>query len=211
MRDSIHNLIAQPQLPVRRGCRLPLLAALLVCFLLPAMPAFSQGKESRPREAHPNQAPRFRQEMRQVARRHPGFFERLRDLPPKEQERVLRNNKRFQQLPPERQQRIRENLRRWDQLSPEQKARIRQRERIYSRLSPEDRQRVRNMAGEWRDLRPAERRRVRMALRRMRGMTPEERRRFITSPQFQRRFSPREQNILRGLDRLFPGNRAATR
>ena len=211
MKDSVRNSNAQPQAPARRRWSVPLLAALLLCILLPALPAFSQGRGRRPREVSRARNLRYRQELRQEANRHPGFFERLRDLPPKEQERVLRNNKRFQQLSPERQQRIRENLQRWDRLSPQQKAQIRRRERVYSRLSPDERQRVRGMAREWRDLRPAERFRVRMALRRMRGMTPEERRQFIASPQFRRRFSPREQNILRGLDRLFPGDRTPDR
>lgn len=95
------------------------------------------------------QGPRSRQELRQGARCHPGFFERLRDLPPKEQERVLRNNKRFQQLSPERQQRTRENLRRWDRLLLRQKAQLRRRERIFSSLSPVGRQHMQDMAREW--------------------------------------------------------------
>src|SRR5579864_2106915 len=33
----------------------------------------------------------------------PGFFQRLRELPPAEQERVMANNERFRSLPPERQ------------------------------------------------------------------------------------------------------------
>ena len=168
--------------------------------LLAALPAFSQGRAERRQEIR--QARRMR--AGQAARRA-GFFARLRELPPKEQEQILKNNKRFRNLPPQRQQRIRENLRRWNQLSPEQKQQVRQRERIYSHLTPEQRQGVREMSGEWRNLRPEERRQVRLALRRMRRMTPEERQRFLDSAQFRQRFSPEEQNILRGLGNLFPG------
>jgi len=180
-----------------------LLSLVLAGLLLPALPAFSQGGEARVREARWER----RMEARQALRRA-GFFERLRDLPPKEQERVLKNDKRFQNLPPERQQRIRENLQRWNQLSPERKEQIRNRERIFSQLTPEQRQSVRRMSSQWRDLAPAERRRVRLALRRMRGMTPEERRKFLNSPQIEKRFSPEEQDILRGLGQLFPGDSA---
>ena len=62
------------------------------------------------------------------------FYEHLRDLPPKEQERVLANDKRFQRLPPQRQQRIRENLRRWNDLSPQRKEQLREREEIFSQV-----------------------------------------------------------------------------
>lgn len=178
-------------------------ALVLGGLLFAALPACSQSRAERRQEIR--QARRMR--AGQAARRA-GFFARLRELPPKEQERILKNNKRFRNLPPERQQRIRENLRRWNQLSPEQKQQVRQRERIYSRLTPEQRQDVREMSREWRNLRPAERREVRLALRRMRGMTPEERQKFLDSPQVLHRFSPEEQNILRGLGGLFPGSNA---
>lgn len=177
-----------------------MLAVVFAGLLLAALPAYSQTGAERRQEIR--QARRIR--ARQAARRA-GFFARLRELPPKEQERILKNNKRFQSLPPERQEQIRENLRHWNKLSPEQKEQVRRRERIYSRLTPEQRRNVRQMSGEWRDLRPAERRRVRMALRRMRGMTPGERQKFLDSPQFHQDFSLEEQNILRGLGRLFPG------
>ncbi|MDE3109793.1 MAG: DUF3106 domain-containing protein, partial [Acidobacteriota bacterium] len=47
----------------------------------------------------------------------PKWVEKLRDLPPSEQERFLRNNERFRNLPPERQEQIRRNLQRWNNLT----------------------------------------------------------------------------------------------
>jgi Protein of unknown function (DUF3106) len=199
MRKWTHNSGTQP--PNRAGrCHVAaLLALVLAGLLLPVFPAFSQTRAERRREVR--QARRMR--VRQAARRA-GFFARLRELPPKEQERILKNNRRFQSLPPERQERIRENLKHWNQLSPDEKQQVRKREQVYSQLTPEQRQNVRQMSGDWRNLRPAERRRVRMALRRMRGMSAEERQKFLDSPEIRERFSPEEQNILRGLGQLFP-------
>jgi Protein of unknown function (DUF3106) len=206
MRKWTHNSGTQPLSRARR-CRVAALLALMMAgLLISVLPAFSQTRAERRREARQARRARVRQAVRRA-----GFFARLRDLPPKEQERILNNNRRFQSLPPERQERIRENLRHWNQLSPDEKQQVRKREQVYSQLTPEQRRNVRRMSGEWRNLRPLERRRVRSELRRMRGMTTEERQKFLNSPQFRQRFSPEEQNILRGLGGLFPGGNAPDR
>jgi len=203
MRDRTHNAIEAPTRAQRR-CAAAVIAVLLGGVLLATVPAVCQTRVERRTEIRQARRMRARQALPTHAAGRKGFFARLRDLPPKEQERVLKNDRRFQSLPPERQQKIRENLQHWNQLSPEQKDQIRKREEIYSQLTPEQRQNVREMSAEWRDLRPAERMRVRMALRRMRSMMPEERQKFLASPQFQERFSPEEQKIVRGLGALFP-------
>ncbi len=202
MRNGLLNWIVQALV---RRCRLAVVLSMLLACLLPgAIPTFSQRMRSPTGAGRRFERMPMRQTMRRPVARRPAFFERLRDLPPAEQERVLKNDKRFRKLSPERQQEIRDNLQRWNYLSPEQKQEVRQREKVYSQLTPEQRQNVREMAGEWQNLRPAEKQRVRQALRRMRGMTPEERQKFLESPQFSQGFSPQEQNILRGLGRLFP-------
>ncbi|TAM83015.1 MAG: DUF3106 domain-containing protein [Acidobacteria bacterium] len=188
-----------------------MLVVLLGGLLLAALPAFSQTRAERRMEIRQPRRMGARQAQRIQRAQPAGFFARLRDLPPKEQERILKNDKRFRGLPSERQQKIRENLDHWNQLSPEQKEQVRRREEIYSQLTPEQRQNVREMSGEWRDLRPAERARVRMVLRRMRGMSPEQREQFLASPQFRESFSPEEQKIVRGLGQLFPDADASGR
>ena len=208
MRDPIFNPGTYPPSFVRRCRFVALLAVLLGCLFFPAPPAFAQSRAERRRDIRHSRRMRARQVLRRQSARRAGFFDRLRDLPPKEQERVLKNDRRFRELPPERRQKIRENLLRWNELSPEQKAQVRRREQVYSHFSPQQRQNVREMYGKWRGLGPTERRRVRMALRRMRAMTPEERTQFLDSPQFSRRFSPEEQRIVRGLVRLFPSGDA---
>lgn len=210
MRNWTNNSLVRARSLARR--RLASAVGLaLAGLLLPVLPAYPQGRAEQRRGAHLERKAQARRSLRRAASRRAGFFERLRDLPPKEQERVLKNDKRFQRLSPERKQRIRENLKRWNQLSPERKAQIRRRERIYSQLSPEQRRSVRRMSRQWRGLPPAQRRKVRQALRRMRGMTPAERRKFLNSRQFEQRFSPEEQGILRGLGRLFPDDNVPDR
>lgn len=207
LQDWINNAEVRHRLWVCRCRFLGLLAFVLTGLLFPAHPAFSQRPRARMRsERRAERRQKIRQARRMRARRaaRAGFFSRLRDLPPKEQERVLKNDRRFRRLPAARRQQIRENLKQWNQLSPEQKQQVRRREQIYSQLSAAQRRHVREMSGEWRKLPPAKRRKVRMELRRMRGMTPGERRKFLDSPEFRKHYSPEEQNILRGLGRLFP-------
>jgi len=185
-------------------CRASVWFAVFGSLLLPALPAFPQGRAGREWA--------FRQHRRILAGRararnreqRAGFFRRLRDLQPKEQERVLANDKRFQRLPPERQQRIRENLHRWNDLSPQRREQLREREAIFSRLSPAQRQEARGIFLEWRDLRPDQRQRIMRAFRHMRDLPPGARQQFLASPEVQQRFSPQEQNILERLGRLLP-------
>jgi Protein of unknown function (DUF3106) len=188
----------------RGMCRKVLWAAVFTSFLLPAIPAFSQRPESRARW----RLVAARRQARNEAPRQ-GFFARLRYLPPAEQERVLANDQRFQRLPPARQEKIRENLRHWNELSPQRKAQIRERAAIFSRLSPEQRQEARGVFRQWRELRPIERRKIMRAFRAMRDLPPGERQRFLDSPRIRERFSPHEQSILRGLDRLLPDQAGA--
>lgn len=185
-------------------CRRALWFAIFALFLLPGLPAFSQGAGSR--------GWGFGARGRLVAARQqgrngearPGFFRRLRDLPPKEQERVLANDKRFQSLPRERQKMIRENLRRWNQLSPQRKQQLRERAEIFARLTPAQRQEARGIFREWRELGPLERRKILRAFRMMRDLPPGERGRFLASPRVRERFSPHERNMLRKLGKLLP-------
>jgi hypothetical protein len=138
--------------------------------------------------------------------RHQGFFMRLRDLPPKEQEQVMANDPRFQSLPPERQERIREHLKRWNALSAEQKQSIRQRERVFEGLSPAQRREVRSIYPDWNRLDRERKQEVMQTFRHMRAMTPEEREKYLRSPEVERQFSLDERRVLQGLNDLLPGS-----
>jgi hypothetical protein len=135
------------------------------------------------------------------------WLRKHQNLSPAEQEKALRNDPAFQHLPPERQQRLIERLRNFNSLPPEQRQRILERMETFEHLPPAERQQLRSFYGQMRDL-PVERRlAVRQAVRQLSGMTPAERERTLNSPQFRQRFSPQEQNLVRGLAQFEPGQR----
>jgi Protein of unknown function (DUF3106) len=129
------------------------------------------------------------------------------DQPPAEQERALRNDPGFRQLSPERQEQLINRLRNFNSRPPEQRQRILDRMETFEHLPQPERQQVRNLYGQMRDLPDDRRMAVRQAARQLSGMSPADRERMLNSPQFRRRFSPQEQDLVRGLAQLEPGQR----
>src|SRR5579859_1063880 len=159
-----------------------------------------------------NQRARQRQNPGPFGRRDqhahpPGFFQRLRELPPEDQERVMTNDERFRNLPPERQQQIQRNLQKWNSLSPEQKQQVRQRQEILESLSPAQRQEARALFPQYNHLPPERKQAVMKAFLHMRDLPPARRERFLSSPKVGQRFSPEERDLLRGLGQLLPPRR----
>jgi Protein of unknown function (DUF3106) len=128
-------------------------------------------------------------------------------LPPAEQERALRNDPAFRQLPPDRQQRLVERLHDFNSRSPEERQRILDRMETFEHLPQPQRQQVRNLYGQMRELPQDRRMAVNQAARQLSGMSPAERERMLNSPQFRRRFSPQEQDLVRGFAQLEPAPR----
>ena len=128
-------------------------------------------------------------------------------MPPQEQEKALRNDPSFRQLPPERQQELVNRLRDFNNRPPEQRQQILNRMETFEHLPPNQRQQLRAMYGQMRELPDDRRFAVRQAARQLSGMSPGERERMLNSPQFQRRFSPQEQNLVRGLAEMEPAQR----
>jgi len=136
----------------------------------------------------------------------PGFFQKLRELPPDEQAKVMENDARFQSLPPERQQQIRENLNRWNAATPEEKETLRQREEIVQSLSAAQRDRLRQVFPRWRQLPPDRQQAVMQAFRKLRDLPSAGRDKFLASPEVEQQFSPEEREILTSLKGLLPQN-----
>ena len=134
----------------------------------------------------------------------PGFFQRLRELPPAEQERVMANNERFRNLPPERQQQIQKNLQKWNSLSPEQKQQVRERQEILESLSLAQRQEARALFPQYNHLAAGRKQAVMNAFLHLRDLPAARRERFLSSPEVERRFSTEERDLLRGLGKLLP-------
>ena len=135
------------------------------------------------------------------------WLRKNQNLPPAEQERALRNDPAFRQLPAERQEQLMNRLRNFNNRPPEQRQQILNRMETFEHLPQPERQRVRNLYGQMRDLPDDRRAAVHQAARQLGGMSPAERERMLNSPQFRRRFSPQEQNLVRGLAQLEPGQR----
>lgn len=137
----------------------------------------------------------------------PGFFQRLRELPPEDQERVMANDEHFRSLSPDQQQRIQRNLQKWNSLSPEQKQQVRERQEILESLSPAQRQEARALFPRYNHLPPERKQAVMKAFLHMRDLPPARRERFLSSPKVDQRFSPEERDLLRGLGQLLPPRR----
>lgn len=181
----------------------PLLASMGLALAQQPHPPKHQPPEARGHQGpHPNR-PTGRGQL------PPSMFQRLREMPPQEQERLMASNSQFRQLPAERQQRIRENLKRWNALTPQQKDTFRQREEIFQSLSPSQRDELRSVFPRWRALDPARQQELMQGFRELRDMSPEQRQSFLSSPETAKRFAPEERDILGKLNGLLPGSGAA--
>jgi len=135
------------------------------------------------------------------------WLRKNQNLPPAEQERALRNDPGFRQLPPQRQEQLIDRLRNFNNRPPEERQRILNRMETFEHLPAPERQQVRNLYGQMQELPEGRRMAVRQAARQLSGLSPAERERMLNSPQFRRRFSPQEQDLVRGLAQLEPGQR----
>jgi Protein of unknown function (DUF3106) len=141
--------------------------------------------------------------LRGLAGLPPKWVERLRDMPPEQQEQFLENNRQFQNLPPARQQQIRQNLRKWNSLTPDQKQDLRNRERALVNMTPEQRQYLRNtLLPQWLAM-PMDRRQViKRHLAMLSQMSPKTQEAALEDPKFMQGLSPDEQSMLRSLNSL---------
>jgi len=139
----------------------------------------------------------------------PRWFQRLREMPPQEQQRAMANDPQFRRLPPERQQKIKENLIRWNTLTPQEKETFRQREEVFQSLSPSQRDQLRSVFPRWRALDPGQQQELMQGFRQLRDMPPSERQSFLSSPETAKRFTPEERDILGKLNGLLPGSEGA--
>jgi len=169
--------------------------------------------------ALPLQAQRAREPVREEPLRRPragqragrariprNWMQRLRNMPPEQQERFLENNRRFRNLPPDRQAQIRARLKQWDSLTPEQKRILIRRARIFESMSPRERREVRQVIlPEWRQLPPARRKVLVGRLRQLQGLNDSQREERLKDPRFVRGLSPRERALLKKISELKVG------
>lgn len=123
------------------------------------------------------------------------WIQKLRDMPPEQQEHFMENNERFRNLPPERQAQIRQNLERWNRLSPEQKQALIEREKVLERMTPEQRAYLRSMP-------PDRQQEINRRLTMLGRMSPATQQAALNDPRFMQGLSPDEQSMLRDLNSL---------
>lgn len=133
----------------------------------------------------------------------PKWVEKLQKMPPEQQERFMRNNRKFQNLPPWRQEQIRRALQRWNRMTPQQRQALQRRLQIFRRLTPQERQEVvRDIAPRWRALPPKRKRVLTQKMRVLAGMTPQERQQALHDTQFMRGLDGNERDLLRKITNL---------
>jgi hypothetical protein len=133
----------------------------------------------------------------------PVWVQKLRDMPPEQQQRFLENNEQFKRLAPERQEQIRRNLDNWNKLPPEEKQATVEREQVLERMTPEQRAYVRDtLLPKWQGM-PQDRRQViNRHLATLRNMSPATQQAALSDPKFMQGLSPDEQSMLRDLNSL---------
>jgi hypothetical protein len=116
------------------------------------------------------------------------FNEKLRSLPPEQQEKFLKNNRYFQSLSPERQQQIRDFLRSGDQhphspgffgqlrdLPPDQQDKVLKNDARFQSLPPERQQQIRENLQRWNAATPEQRQMLREREEIVESLSPEQR------------------------------------
>ncbi len=129
-------------------------------------------------------------------------IQRLRALSPEEQERAMSTDPRFLRLSPATQRIVRQRLERWNAMTPDQQEVMRNREDIFRGLSAAQRQEARAIFPQWLRLSPERRQAVNQAFLRLRDLPPSQRQSFLDGPKVKEQFSPQEQHILEGLNKL---------
>ncbi len=133
----------------------------------------------------------------------PKFVEKLRDMPPEEQERFMQNNEKFQTLPASRQAQIRQNLQKWNALPAEQKERIRATETMLENATPEQREHFQDyVVPKLERMPPLRRARVINHWRRLQSLTPAEQQAALRNPGFMGNLTPDEQSVVRDLNSM---------
>jgi hypothetical protein len=133
----------------------------------------------------------------------PKWVDRVRDMPPEQQQQFFENNAQFRQLPPAKQEQIRQNLDKWNRLSPEEKEAARGRENLLEQMSPEQREYVRGtLLPKWQGLPQPRRQAINQHLAMLRNMSPATQQAALNDPKFTQGLSPDEQSMLRDLNSL---------
>jgi Protein of unknown function (DUF3106) len=134
------------------------------------------------------------------------WVDTMRDLSPRDRERVLQNSQAFQNLSPDKQNRIRQQFNQWDHMTPPQRADQKIKEDNWRKLSPEQRDYIRNdIAPKWRQM-PWDRQQVmKQKLSILQNMPESARNQRLNDPNFARGMSDDERSVLHDLAHMHVG------
>jgi hypothetical protein len=163
----------------------------------------SAGAQDRPRGGEGKEkgkhAERWQQGKGQGDHKPGQWLRKYNNLPPEQQEQMLKQDSDFQKLPADRQQQLLERLRRFNQLPPDQRDKWISRMERFEQLSPEQRQRLQGFQQRLRELPEDRRDQVRKAFRHLHNMTPEQRQEVFNSPRFKQMFNEKEQELVKSM------------
>lgn len=189
-KNDVHRPAYQPGKPVQRGT------------------IFRGGNTQPNNPVQPQYAPGIRQpdQIRPVG--PPGhladWLDQHRNMPPEQQEQLLRRDPYFNHLNPIEQRKVINQLYRVDQMSEQQRERRMARAEAIERLTPEERMQV-NASAQRMQFLPEERRQlIRKAFRDLRGVPPEQRDAVLSSAYYRSTFTPDERLILHDLLKVEP-------
>jgi hypothetical protein len=135
------------------------------------------------------------------------WVDRLRTMPPEQQERFFNNNAKFKALPPQQQAQIRQRLQVLNNMTPQQKEKFEQQAEVWNRLPADQQNYVRDtLLPEWKGTAPARRQAILAKLRNLRGLNDAQRTAKLNDEAFLGGLDPRERSMLRDLSNLRVGS-----
>jgi len=134
------------------------------------------------------------------------WVDQMRDLSPRQRDRVLQNSKAFQNLSPEKQNKIRQQFSQWDHLTPQQQASLRENENTWRKLTPEQQQHIKNdVLPKWQQM-PWERQQVmKQKLGVLQNMPEPARNQRLNDPNFTKGMTDDEKSMLHDLSHTHVG------
>lgn len=178
----------------------PLVTSILLGAALSVSAAAQAAQTPPPRKDKGKHAERWQQKAQPQGDPKPGqWLRKYNNLPPEQQEQMLKQDPDFQKLPADAQQRLLERLRRFNQKSPEEREKTISRMERFEQLTPEQRQRLQAFQQRLRELPEDRRGPVRKAFRHLHNMTPEQRQQVFNSPRFKQMFNDKEQELVKSM------------
>jgi Protein of unknown function (DUF3106) len=137
---------------------------------------------------HPQGTQRAENRRQQAAVPPPNVQERLRNMSPKDRQRLAQNEQRLRSLSPAQQQELRDRARVWQRMTPEQ------REHIRNDVLPK-----------WQQLPPGRQKAIQQRLGVLQNMPESARNRHLSDPNFTRGMSEEDKQLLRDLSHQHVG------